>query len=83
MKRKLTGKENLEEIITRLFEECGEIWWNANEVQEHLTLIKGRDVPMSSVSPTLTMMKNKGTLVRDGLSVALASRLQNKEAAAE
>ena len=31
--------------------------------------IKGREVPMSSVSPTLTKMKDNGIIVRRGLKV--------------
>jgi hypothetical protein len=78
-----TGKETLEELIVEMLEACTEDWWSAVEIQQCATEIRGKEVPMSSVSPTLTNMKNKGILVRDGLNVGLASRFQKKEAAAE
>ena len=79
----MTGRETLEELIKMMFVECNEEWWTANEVQQHLSLIKGREVPMSSVSPTLTKMKDNGIIVRRGLKVALVERAKTNEAAAE
>jgi hypothetical protein len=74
VREKMTGKETLEELIELMFKECSDDWWTAVEVQTHLTDIKGKEVPMASVSPTLTNMKNKGIIVRDGHQIGLASR---------
>jgi hypothetical protein len=82
VKKIATGKETLEELIILLFTHCVDPWWTAQEVQENLSLVKGKEVPMASVSPTLTNMKNKNLLVRDGLKVALPAAIKNKEAAA-
>lgn len=58
-------------------------WMTANEIQQLASAIKGYDVPMATVSPTLSNMKNAGLIVRDGLKVALAERLnENGEAEA-
>ena len=55
-------------------------WMTANEIQERASAIKGHDVPMATVSPTLSNMKNAGLIVRDGLKVALAERLNENGA---
>lgn len=39
----------------------------------------GQSVPMTSVSPLLTALKNNGTIVRKDLSVALALRVEKEE----
>jgi hypothetical protein len=87
VKEMMKGDETIEELIIMLLRECDDPWWTATEVQSHLTSVKGKEVPMSSVSPTLTNMKTKGALVRQGLRVALASRASDlglkNEAAAE
>jgi len=75
VKQLMTGNETLEQLIILLFENCIDVWWTANEVQALLGVLKGKEVPMGSVSPTLTAMKNSGVLVRDGLNVALASKV--------
>ena len=55
-------------------------WMTANEIQERASAIKGHDVPMATVSPTLSNMKNAGLIVRDGLKVALTERLNENGA---
>jgi hypothetical protein len=83
VKGAIKGNETIEELIVLLMEHCSDPWWTAAEIQDHLTQVKGKEVPMSSVSPTLTNMKVKGLLVRNGMNVALASEVKNNEAAAE
>ena len=56
----MKGNETIEELIILCMENCGEDWWTAGEMQACLTAVKGRDVPMGSVSPTLSNMKTKG-----------------------
>ena len=75
VRQKLTGNENLEDLTKLLFDNCSDDWWTATEVQDYLTRVKGKEVPMSSVSPTLTKLKDAGVIVRDGLKVALKSRV--------
>ncbi len=60
-----------------------EPWMTANEIQERASAIKGQSVPMATVSPTLSNMKNEGLIVRDGLKVALAERLNENGAGDE
>jgi hypothetical protein len=73
----------IEEVIVWLLEGAIDAWANANQIKAALSGTLRRDVPMSTVSPTLSLMKNKGTIVRDGLKVALASRLFQTRVAAE
>src|SRR6185312_7680822 len=82
VKEIMKGDETIEELMTLLMQESGDPWWTAAELQSHLTDVRKRVVPMSSVSPTLTNMKIKHLLVRNGLKVALTSRVQKNEAAA-
>jgi hypothetical protein len=81
VKNIMTGHESLEQLIALMFENCSDEWWTANEVQICLTEIKGKEVPMSSISPTLTNMKNNGVIVRDGFNVGLAARHKQMETA--
>lgn len=58
-------------------------WMLASEIRSKVSELKGAEIPMGTVSPTLTDLKNVGLIVRDGMRVALASRVsQNKEAPA-
>lgn len=54
-------------------------WMTANEARDIASKLKGADIPMSSVSPMLTEMKDDGNIERDGMRVALASRVQPTE----
>jgi hypothetical protein len=65
----------LEQLLVYLLEGKVDPWASASQLQEALTILKRREVPMSSVSPTLTKMKDYGTIVREGLKVALKSRV--------
>ena len=49
-------------------------WLTANEIQDRASAFKGITIPMASISPGLTDLKNDGVIVRAGLLVALASR---------
>lgn len=79
VKRSLKSRELFESILRQ----SSNVWLTANEIQERASAIKGSEVPMTTVSPTLSYMKNDGVIVRDGLRVALADRLnENGEAEA-
>jgi hypothetical protein len=54
------------------------VWSTANEVRDDLSRKKGAEVPMSTVSPTLTKLKTLGLVVRDGLNVALTERVDGE-----
>lgn len=69
--RNLTSKS----VFLSVLRQSADRWMTANEIQERASAIKGHDVPMATVSPTLSNMKNAGLIVRDGLKVALAERL--------
>lgn len=52
-------------------------WLNANQIQERASVLKGVEIPMSSISPHLSEMKDE-YLERDNMLVALKSRLKEK-----
>jgi hypothetical protein len=59
-------------------------WMTANDIRERASALRGVDVPMGTVSPTLTDLKNAHLIIREGMKVALASRInQNNEAPPE
>lgn len=60
---------------------ASDVWLTANELQERASKLKAKDIPMATISPTLTNLKNAGVIVRDGFKVALASRLHENGAA--
>lgn len=72
------GNESLEQLTLLLFRNCSDTWWTAAEIQEHLQILKGKEVPMGSISPMLTAMKNNNVIVRDGLKVALTEKYQEE-----
>ena len=79
----MKGNETIEELIVLLLENCKDTWWTASEVQSCLSDLKGRQISMSTVSPLLWTMRKRGIIVREGLNVALASKLESNRAAAE
>jgi hypothetical protein len=52
-----------------------ELWLTANEIRDGLSAIRGAEIPMSTISPTLSNLKANGIVSRDGLKVALTERL--------
>jgi hypothetical protein len=71
----------LEQIIEWLLSGAVNPWAESTQIAAAVASVKERQVPMSSISPTLWNMKKKGTIVRDGLKVALASRVAANRAA--
>lgn len=67
-------------LFISILRQSEEVWVTANEIQERASAIKGQQIPMATVSPTLSNMKNDGLIVRDGLKVALADRVKKAEA---
>lgn len=66
-------------LFYRVLSDSAQMWMNANEIQEAASSLKGSDIPMSSVSPGLSEMKNDDVIERDGLRVALKRRLKVSE----
>ncbi len=66
----------VEEAITHVLLINSNPWMTANEIQDAAKWY-GKDIPMASISPTLSNMKGK-KVVRDGRKVALASRINQK-----
>jgi hypothetical protein len=68
----------IEDTIEWLLEGAVDPWATSIQIQVAAAGTLNRPVPMSTISPTLTNMKNKGTIVRDGFKVALATRVQKE-----
>jgi hypothetical protein len=68
------------QIAVEVLQESSNPWMTANEVRRFFSEKRGEDTPMSSISPLLTKLKDDGLLVRNGLHVALRSRVQATEA---
>jgi hypothetical protein len=56
-----------------------EPWLTANELQVRAMGLKGTEIPMATVSPTLSNLKNDGLILRDGNKVALATRIRSEQ----
>ena len=69
-------KESVESLILIVLGASRKAWWTANELQAELSRLKGTEVPMSTISPTLTNMKNNGKIHRDGFRVADLNRVR-------
>jgi BMFP domain-containing protein YqiC len=67
----------LRELILRALRQAGSGWLTAGEIQRAASEMKGSDVPMGSISPTLTALKNEGLIARDGMKVALKENLMD------
>jgi hypothetical protein len=68
------SKESVESLILIVLGASDRLWWTANELQSELSKLKGAEVPMSTISPTLTNMKNSHKIHRVGLRVADSNR---------
>jgi len=76
--RAMTNKAFIWEVLNQ----APTPWLNANQIQERASKLKGEQIPMSSVSPMLSEMKEE-YLERDNMLVALKTRLnENGEAEA-
>lgn len=71
----ISKSNTVKELIVRVLADNPEIWMIASDIQQKASNLKGSDVPMTTISPTLTTLKDEGLIVRDGLKVALKKRL--------
>ena len=76
IKESMSGTETVEQLTTRLLSESAPPWWTSSQLQTALSTLKGKQVPMNTLSPTLWKMAKAGVIVRDSLTVALASRIE-------
>lgn len=67
------------EIIIQVLIENNDPWMIASDIQEAASRIKGSEIPMSTLSPTLTTLKDEGSIVRDGQKVAYAPRITGED----
>lgn len=71
------------DLFTTVLRDDEQVWFTANQVQKKASALKGEEIPMGTTSPTLTAMKADGLLIRRGMLVAWAERIQQiKEASA-
>lgn len=71
-KKRLTKREMIIEALNA----PRDLWQLASSVQAYVSSLSSKEVPMSSISPELTAMKNNGTIVRNDKFVALALRIE-------
>lgn len=75
------SRESIESLILILLGASQRVWWTATELQVELSVLRGTEVPMSTISPTLTNMKNNGKIYRSGLKVADPNRVRKIQSA--
>lgn len=79
-RRNILGYQNspktTRDLIVGYLSSTPSLWRTTEDVKFNISEIKGSDVPMGTVGPTLSNMKNKGEIVRDGNKVALAERVR-------
>lgn len=68
----------LTEGILSVLKSSWKTWLTAQDIQGELVKRLGREVPMSSISPKLSDLKAKGTILRDDMKVALKERIDRK-----
>lgn len=64
----------VEELIIRTLRLSAVAWLTSAEVKGDVDRMRGREVPMGTIGPVLTELKNKNIIVRDGNRVALSER---------
>jgi hypothetical protein len=70
--------KNLTNLILVAMRQTPSLWMTAEEVRVRASDLKGSDIPKGSIAPTLWNLKNSGLIVRNGLKVALKSRLEEQ-----
>ena len=74
-----TTRKTVRESIVGVLQ-VGALWQAAVIIRGRISQTEGRDIPMSSLSPTLTKMKKDNEIVRQGSKmVALRSRVEIEE----
>jgi hypothetical protein len=66
---------NLSGLVHAVLKQSASLWLTTEEVRIRASDIKGENVPLGSIAPTLSILKKAGDVVRDGPKVALAERL--------
>jgi hypothetical protein len=74
-----TRRLRLPDLVVEAMRSIDSIWTDAVTIQTEASRIRGDEVPMGSISPTLTVLKDQGVVERDGMKVALKERLSNAD----
>ena len=61
--------------LVHVLKNSDRIWLTAGDLKRRVEAILGREVPMSTISPTLSNLKSDGVIVRSNLKVAHAERV--------
>ncbi len=72
------GNKTTKDLIRAYLASTPSLWKTSEDVQRGVSEIKGFEVPMGTIGPTLSNMKNNGEIFRDGNKVALAERVRNE-----
>jgi hypothetical protein len=68
------GTITTKDLIVTVLRQMPKVWTTANEIQTRVSELKGEEVPMSTISPYLTTLKNDEIIVRNGMRIALKER---------
>jgi hypothetical protein len=74
-KRKKTRKD----LIIEALNSPRPLWQSAKDIRGHIQREFQVNIPMVSISPTLTELKLSGTILRNEMKVALALRVEKEE----
>lgn len=69
------ARETFADAVRSIMDASEKTWWTAVEIRGELCRRWERDVPQTSLSPQLSKMKDAGKIVRDGMKIALPSRV--------
>jgi hypothetical protein len=79
---KSIGSMTSKDAILYILMNAPEIWLTTQEVQDRVSTLLGRSVPIGTIAPSLSELKNLEQIVRDGAKVAHSEILKNNEASA-
>jgi hypothetical protein len=80
LSKEASARRTKNAIIIECLEKPRPLWQTAKDIQSYFEVEWSmKNVPMSSISPALTALKNNGTIFRRDMFVALALRLEEEE----
>ncbi|TGX54749.1 hypothetical protein E5A73_04645 [Sphingomonas gei] len=72
-------KRSVRDLVLEALKDAPAVWTDATEIQKIASASRGSEVPMGSISPTLSLLKSEGLVSRNGMKVALRERLGDFE----
>jgi hypothetical protein len=78
LSRDLT-RASVSDVLMHILSTSATVWHTSSELQIEASRLKGKDVPMTTISPTLTALKKQNMVVRDGNKVAFAERARTND----